>query len=326
MAPPDIYHDLESAGRALDAPVITIGNFDGSHLGHRALFRRTRELGRMLKRPTLAVTFQPHPVRFFKPDTSEFRLTPGDEKYEFIGKSPFVGILVLEFDGDIANLSPHDFVESIIDDGLGASCVVVGANFAFGQGRAGTTEDLRRLTHERDIGCEIYPELELDGEPVSSTRIRKQLEMGDVRRAARLLGRHYRLYGTVVRGEGRGREMGYPTANLEVEHLIPANGVYATLMHREGQPGRPAATSIGVRPVFEEPQRTVESYVLDTDEDVDLYGERVSLEFTARLRGERDFESVDELIEQMGRDVERVRRHYQSDHPLELTHGNSDAS
>jgi riboflavin kinase/FMN adenylyltransferase len=312
MAPPDIYRDLDAAGRAFEEPVITIGNFDGVHLGHRALFRRTRELGRSLKSPTLAVTFRPHPVRFFKSEVPDFRLTPDREKCRLIGESGLDGVLLLEFDRDIAELSPNDFVDSILARGLDASCVVVGANFAFGKGRAGTTEDLTRLAGERGIDTEIYPELEWDGEPISSTRIRECLRAGDVYRAARLLGRQYRLFGTVVEGEKRGRELGYPTANLDTEHLVPAHGVYATLLHDEHRwsEGRPAATSIGVRPVFDEPQETVESYVLDADDSLDLYGERVAIEFAERLREERDFDSVEELVAQMDRDVESVRRHF----------------
>lgn len=311
MGQPDVYHRAEEAGAAFDDPVLTLGNFDGLHLGHQKVIGRALERGREAHSPVLAVTFCPHPVRFFKPDAPPFRLTTDDQKFRQLLDTGVDAVLALEFDESLAELSPESFVDQIIHRDLGARRVVVGANFRFGEGRAGTTDDLDRLAGEREIEVDTCDELVVDGATVSSTRIREAVESADVETASRLLGRPYKLIGHVVHGDQRGRELGYPTANIEADTLLPGNGVYATRLHLDDGPSLPAATSIGVRPTFEDDeQRTVEAFVLELDPETDLYGEPVRLDFHKHLRPEREFDSAHRLVEQMSDDVSAVRDYF----------------
>lgn len=312
MDQPGVFFDLDTAGKAVDAPVVTIGNFDGVHIGHREIFGRAIRRADEADVASLALTFSPHPVRYFRPDADEFRLTTDSQKFDLIKATGLDAVFALQFDRDIANLSPETFVDQLLDDGLGASCVIVGANFAFGKNRAGSTEDLEHLCDERGIATDIRRKVRHGGEVVSSTRIRGCLEDGRVDDAAELLGRRHRVSGRVVAGNKRGRELGYPTANLQTENLVPADGIYATYLHvRDGQ-RYPAATSIGTRPVFDGTERTTEAYVLDRD-DLDLYERRVELEFVEYIRDERDFPDTSALVEQMERDVEETREILQSE-------------
>jgi riboflavin kinase/FMN adenylyltransferase len=307
MGPTGIFHDLETAREALSNPVVTIGNFDGVHLGHQTIFEWVVDAAEERSAPSIALTFVPHPVRYFKPDTEEFRLTTDAEKFRLIEEAGLDAIVALTFDGHVASLEPDEFVAHILHEGLGAAAVAVGANFRFGQGRAGTTDDLKRLADDHGIDSKIFSEVTVDDRPVSSTRIRDALREGRVSEASSLLGRPYRLSGTVVRGEQRGRELGYPTANIEAEHLVPGHGIYATNLILDGT-SYPAATSIGVRPVFEGTNRTVEAYVLDAPSDFDIYDRDVQLDFHAYIRDERDFESSEALVRQMDRDIKDVRQ------------------
>ena len=301
-----VHRSLASAGRQLEAPVVTIGNFDGVHIGHQAIFRRVAQRANRKGVEAVALTFAPHPVRFFRPDTDEFRLTTDEQKFRLILEQGIDEVVALRFDENLASLGPDEFVETILHQGLGASEALVGTNFAFGKGRTGTTDDLQRLCSERGIETELCEKVEYDGDTVSSTRIRNKLEEGRVAYAAELLGRRHRVSGKVVEGDRRGRELGYPTANLRAENLLPSDGIYATYLHVEGEAPLPSASSIGVRPVFDGSERTTESYVLDRD-DLELYGREVELEFVEFVRPERDFDSPDALVEQMEDDVDRVR-------------------
>lgn len=307
MDQPGVFFDLETAGDAVDAPVVTIGNFDGVHIGHRKIFEKAIERADEAGVASLALTFSPHPVRFFRPDTGEFRLTTDTQKFELINDAGLDAVFALQFDETVAGLSPEAFVTRLLDEGLGASRVIVGANFAFGKNRAGSTDDLARLCHERGIATDICRKVRYAEDVVSSTRIRNCLDEGRVNDAAELLGRRHRVVGEVVAGEKRGRELGYPTANLQPENLLPADGIYATYLHVRGGRQYPAATSIGTRPVFDGDERTTEAYVLDRD-DLDLYDETVELEFVQYIRDERDFSDTAALVEQMERDVENTRK------------------
>lgn len=303
---PAVYPTLPSARTELDEPVVTIGNFDGVHLGHQEIFERTHRHADRLDTAAVALTFVPHPVRYFRPETDEFRISTDQHKFELMIRHGLDGVVALPFDEQLASLEPAAFVDEIIADGLDASVVVVGTNFRFGRKRAGSTDDLERLAAERDIETEIVSEVERDGEVVSSTRIRKLLREGAVNEAAQLLTRPHRVCGTVVHGEKRGRTLGYPTANIDPENLIPANGIYATRLHVDGQPPLPAASSIGIRPTFDGEERRLESFVLDRD-DLDLYDAEVEVEFIEYVRPEESFDSADALVSQMDDDVEAVR-------------------
>ncbi|MFW5966622.1 MAG: bifunctional riboflavin kinase/FAD synthetase [Persicimonas sp.] len=309
-----VYRTLETAARQLDSPVVTIGNFDGVHLGHQAIFARVRKLADDREAPAVAVTFCPHPVRYFRPDAPPFRLTTEEQKQRLLAEYGLHASVMLDFNEDLAELSPEKFVAQVLDEGLSATAVVVGQDFAFGQGRAGTTDDLERLCAQRGIEAHIVPHVELDGEPVSSTRVRKAIEQGDMDLTTRLLGRPYRIGGEVVRGEQRGRRLGFPTANIATENpLLPPNGVYATTLHVDDFAPLHSITNVGTRPTFGESEITVETFVLGGDgqpDQLDLYGAHVELDFWKMVRPERAFESADELIEQIERDVDQVRRYF----------------
>ena len=302
----DVFHTLDEAAAHLESPVVTIGNFDGVHMGHRTIFRRVDELACDAGVRSVALTFSPHPVRFFRPDVDEFRLTTDRQKFRLIREAGIDHVVALRFDQNVASLSPSDFVGDIIDNGLRASKTLVGANFRFGKNRAGSTDDLVRLCSDRGIDTEICEEVEYDGDTVSSTRIRQELSESNVRYASKLLERNHTVEGLVVKGEQRGRDLGFPTANIEPENLVPGDGIYATFLHIPGESPLPSATSIGYRPTFEGDGRTIECFVLDR-EDLDLYGEGVELEFVQFVRPELEFEGSEALVEQMHEDVRDVR-------------------
>lgn len=294
--------------------VVTLGNFDGVHRGHKAVLSRLVEIGRERGLPTVAVTFDPHPLAVLHPDRAPELITPGSIRDDLLAAAGLDGLLVLEFTTEFAQQSPQEFVESTFVDGLRAKVVVVGVDTRFGYKNSGDVDTLRELgaTH----GFEVVALEDVgDGERWSSTSVRQALSEGDVAAAARVLGRPHRVVGTVVHGHHRGRELGFPTANLspDSDGLVPAEGVYAGWLTRldraAGEPDRtmPAAISIGTNPTFDtKDRRTVEAYVLDRD-DLDLYDERVVVEFVEHIRPTLRFESIDELLVAMAKDVEQCR-------------------
>ncbi len=306
-----VFRTLKEAAEALVAPVVTIGNFDGVHLGHQAILSRVRELADERGTAAVALTFSPHPVRYFREDAPAFRLTTNHQKLDLLDQFGLDATVMLDFDADLAALTPEQFVDQIIDEGLDATCVVVGSDFRFGKGRAGDTTDLERLCRERGIGAEIAAHVELDGEPISSTRVRRELAQGHMEEIVRLLGRPYRIEGEVVEGDQRGRKLGFPTANIATTNpLLPPNGVYATSLHVEGLPSLHSITNVGTRPTFGGDDVTVESFVLSHDADdvdLDLYGQNVELDFWKFVRHEKKFDSPEELVAQIKEDVSKVR-------------------
>ncbi|MFP4597133.1 MAG: bifunctional riboflavin kinase/FAD synthetase [Persicimonas sp.] len=306
-----VFRTLKEAAEALEAPVVTIGNFDGVHLGHQAIISRVRQLADERGTAAVALTFSPHPVRYFREGAPAFRLTTNHQKLDLLDQFGLDATVMLDFDADLAALTPEQFVDQIIDGGLGATCVVVGSDFRFGKGRAGDTADLERLCEERGIGTEIAAHVELDGEPISSTRVRRELARGHMEEIVRLLGRPYRIEGEVVEGDQRGRKLGFPTANIATTNpLLPPNGVYATSLYVDGLPSLHSITNVGTRPTFDGDTVTVESFVLSHDEDevdLDLYGKRVELDFWTFVRDEQKFDSPEELVAQIEQDVAEVR-------------------
>jgi riboflavin kinase/FMN adenylyltransferase len=301
----------------LGRTVVTIGNFDGVHLGHQQVVRAARvtaaELG---ADAVVAVTFDPHPVAVLRPEHAPPPLTSVRRRVELLAGAGVDAVLVVPFDREVAGWSPQRFVEDVLVDALHAVAVVVGANFRFGSRAAGDVPLLERLG--RELGEEA-PErgfravgVPLDGGPQawSSTYVRRCLAEGDVEAAAAALGRPVSVRGPVQRGDRRGRELGYPTANVGIgAEAAPADGVYAGwLTVLEDGARHPAAISVGTNPTFEgERVRRVEAHVLDRD-DLDLYDREVEVAFTTRLRGMERFDSVEELLEAMARDVERARQ------------------
>ncbi|TMQ70487.1 MAG: bifunctional riboflavin kinase/FAD synthetase [Candidatus Eisenbacteria bacterium] len=289
--------------------VVTIGVFDGLHLGHQAILARTK--ARAEGGPCVVMSFDPHPDVVLA--RGDFRspppLTPLGEKRALLKSLGMDRFEVLPFTRELASLEPEAFVDRHLVAPFAPSALVVGDGFALGRGRSGTVERLRTIGETRGFDVEAVPLVMMDGAPVSSTRIRASLGSGRVAEAGRLLGRRYGLAGTVVTGDGRGRELGFPTANLRLheERLLPADGIYAVLASVAGQEGwHPAAMSIGVRPTFDGQVRTLEVHLLDWSGD--LVGRTLAVEFVEWLRPELRFESVAALVAAMAGDVAETRR------------------
>lgn len=296
--------------------VVAIGNFDGVHTGHQQLLatavRRARELsedGRAL--PVVVVTFWPHPMSVIAPaGKAPLLLTSLSDRIALLRRHGADEVRVIQFTREVMGWSPERFVETIIGP-LNPALVVVGESFTFGRNAKGTPETMRQVGEDR-FGVEVLRLVSVDSEQTCSTLVRKALACGDVAQAARHLGRPFRVRGVVVVGDQRGRQLGYPTANLPVaaDMATPADGVYAGWLRRLDEPDAPrlpAAISVGTNPTFDGLERRVESHVLDRT-DLELYGVEIAVEFVARLRGQVRFSSVDDLIAQMTTDVAETRR------------------
>jgi len=297
----------------LGRSVVVIGNFDGVHLGHRRVIARAREIADARGLQVVAVTFDPHPMAVLRPDHAPITLTSIGERAALLQDAGADSVLALPFTTEVAAWSPEEFVDRILVDLLHAAAVVVGANFRFGHRAAGDVALLTAAGLDRDFTTEGIP---LDGGPMvwSSTYVRTCLAAGDVAGAAEALGRPVTVRGVVVRGDQRGRELGFPTANVPTAEATatPADGVYAGWLRRLDTGERyPAAISVGTNPTFDgHRERRVESYVLDRDDPEDwleLYDVEVEVEFVERLRGMVRFDSVEELVAQMKDDVARSR-------------------
>jgi riboflavin kinase/FMN adenylyltransferase len=275
---------------------IAVGEFDGVHIGHREVIGGSDTV----------LTFEPHPLRVVRPEAAPKLLTSLDVKAELIGGLGVEELVVIPFDEGFAHQSPQEFIDHVLVERLRATRVSVGENFRFGHRARG---DHRLLAADGRFEVVVHPLLEVGGEVVSSSHIRGLIQAGDVAEAGRLLGAPFQLSGEVAHGDARGRELGFPTANLipNERFACPSHGVYACVARTDAAAGAvPAAVSIGVRPTFDTGRRElIEAYLLDFEDD--LYGSELRLDFLQRLRGERRFEDAQTLIEQMRADVERTR-------------------
>jgi riboflavin kinase / FMN adenylyltransferase len=310
---PRVWRSLDEVPDDLGRTVVTVGNFDGVHLGHRHVIRRAREVAAELGVDRVAaVTFHPHPMAVLRPEHAPPTLTNIDGRIDLLVAAGVDDVLVVPFTREIAAWSPQRFVEDILVATLHASAVVVGANFRFGNKAAGDVSTLRELGGRHGFVAEGVA---LDGgtQVWSSTYVRNCVAAGDVEGAAEALGHPFTVRGVVVEGDRRGRELGFPTANVPTQgiHAAPADGVYAGWLRRldaAGAAPMPAAISVGTNPTFEGVVgRRVESYVLDRD-DLELYGVEVEVAFVERLRGMVAFEGIEALVEQMRADVVRARQ------------------
>ncbi len=285
--------------------VLTIGAFDGVHRGHQQLIGQLVQRARQTERLAGLITFHPHPSAVLSPhNPTQYLTTPG-EKVALLEKLNLDVVAILPFNREMANVSARDFV-ALICRHLHMTELWIGRDFALGRGREGDADTLKAIGQEMGYTVRIVQPFTWQGQVVSSTRIRALLQEGQVGQASELLGRYYSLAGEVVAGARRGRCLGFPTANLEVraERATPANGIYATFAIL-GQERHPAVTNIGTRPSFDNGDRTIETYILDFDEDI--YGCDLVVEFVEYLRPEKRFDSIDELIAQIERDVHRAR-------------------
>lgn len=286
---------------------VTVGNFDGVHRGHRALLGRLRALADAAAAPALAITFDPHPATLLRPAEAPVPLVWPEREVELLIEAGATEVGVFRTGPWLLGLSAREFFDRVIRDQLGARGLVEGPNFAFGHDRQGTVAILKEWCGGAGIGFEVVEGTRIDGELVSSSRIRRALGAGDVAEATRLMGRPHRIRGTIGRGAGRGAGLGFPTANLTaIDTLIPADGVYAARAFIEGRgPAHAAACNIGPNPTFGESSRKVEAHLLGYS--ADLYDRRVELEFIKRLRATRRFAGLDELVRQVRADIDETR-------------------
>ena len=300
------WRGVESAPPGWGRCVVTIGVFDGVHRGHQQILGRAVERARAAAIPSVVLTFDPHPAEVVRPGSHPTVLTGPRRKAELFEQLGIDVMCVLPFNQEFSRLAPDEFVHRVLVEHLHAAAVVVGENFRFGHKAAGDVTLLRSLGSRFGFATEAVGIVRDDDMTYSSTYIRSCVDAGDVDAAARALTRPHRLEGVVVRGDMRGRALGYPTANLETapHAAIPADGVYAGRLIVGGR-ALVAAISVGSNPTFEGTERRVEAYALDFD--ADLYGTHVAVEFVARLRGMVRFDSVEELRSQMAADVERTR-------------------
>jgi len=290
---------------------VTIGVFDGVHRGHQHLVALLLERARQQGLAAVAVTFNPHPRTVLRPGTAVTYLTSLEERVELLQSLGLDAVAVLAFTSELAQLSARDFV-SLLAQELEMKLLVVGSDFALGRNREGTVGVLRQLGRDLGFAVEVGQLLTEEGEKVGSSSVRQALSAGDMEQVARLLGRPFSLSGPVVVGAHRGRSIGFPTANigLGLDRALPAFGVYVTRAYvRENSYA--SCTNIGVRPTFDaEPRPTVETYILDLDED--LYGQELRIDLLHRLRGELRFDSVDDLVAQIRRDIHSTREYFRA--------------
>jgi riboflavin kinase/FMN adenylyltransferase len=298
------YQFVETPDRGA---TVAIGNFDGVHLGHLSVIEMARAAAP--DAPLGVVTFEPHPRSYFAPDADAFRLMNAEARATRLEKIGVDCLYELNFNAALAGLSPHEFARQVIADGLGLTHVVVGSDFRFGQGRAGSAQDLVRFGNDMGFGVTIAPLLDQGAGTVSSTAIRAALKDGRPRDAADMLGHWHRMEGPVIGGEQRGRELGFPTANMSIDGLhAPAFGVYAVLVEVRDGPHAGhyhGAASMGVRPMFGENKPNLETFLFDFSGD--LYGATLSVALVDYLRGEEKFDSLDALITQMNADCATAR-------------------
>ena len=287
--------------------VVSIGNFDGLHLGHRAILKTVVERARALGVQSVAMTFSPHPIQFLAPDRAPRLISTLEQKIALMKQTGIDVLFIAQFDQTFSRQSPEHFVREFLIDGLRARSVCVGGNFNFGYRQRGTIQTLREFASHFEV-IEIPP-VRVRGTVVSSSRVRELVEAGEVSGACRLLGRWIQIEGKIVSGAGRGRTMQVPTLNLEPQNeLIPKVGVYVTRISLDNGPFMNAATNVGFRPTFDETRLTIETFVLD--KQVSGNADHASLEFIYRLRDEKKFASANELQSQIGLDVKRAQKFF----------------
>ncbi len=305
-----IFHDYKAVPASARGASAAIGNFDGVHLGHRSVIEQARAAGAGSGAPLGILTFEPHPREFFAPDAPPFRLMNPAARASRLAKLEVNTLFELPFDAGMAALSPREFAQQVITDGLGLAHVVVGKDFCFGKGRAGNAQMLAEFGTEMAFGVTIADLVAADTGQVSSTAIRRALGDGRPRDAAAMLGHWHRIEGAIIRGHQRGRDLGYPTANIAITGLHPPRfGVYAVLADVLTGPHAGqyhGAASLGTRPMFDGEVANLETYLFDFSGD--LYGAEMSVALVDFLRPEETFDSLEAFIAQMGADCDQARR------------------
>jgi riboflavin kinase/FMN adenylyltransferase len=291
----------------LKGSIVALGNFDGFHLGHQAVAIRAIARGFHERRRVIVATFDPHPVRFFKPGLPPFRLTTLDQREALFAHAGADAMLVFEFTRELASMDAEGFVVEVLGERIGAAGVVTGDDFSFGKGRQGDVAMLKALGERHGVIAEAVPQVLLDGERISSGRIREALIEGDSATATHMLTRDYAIEGVVQRGDARGRELGFPTANLDLgDYQRPKYGIYAVRVTLDDGTEHPGVASLGVRPTFDPPQELLEVHLFDFD--ADLYGRKIEVALHAYIREEKKFGDVADLVAHMRDDEAKARK------------------
>jgi riboflavin kinase / FMN adenylyltransferase len=291
----------------LKGSILALGNFDGFHLGHQAVVGRAVARAFHERRPVIVATFDPHPVTYFKPGLPPFRLTSLDQREALFAHAGADAMLVFEFNDELRSTTAEDFVDELVARRIGAAGVVTGDDFGFGKGRTGNVELLRTLAAEHGVVAEAVAPVLIDGVRVSSGRVREALVAGDTATATHLLTRDFAIEGVVERGDARGRELGYPTANLQLgDYQRPKYGIYAVRVTLDDGSEHPGVASLGVRPTFDPPRELLEAHLFDFSGD--LYGRKIGVALHAFIREERKFDSADALVAEMKSDEAAARK------------------
>ncbi|UOD82636.1 bifunctional riboflavin kinase/FAD synthetase [Paenarthrobacter ureafaciens] len=318
-----IWNDPTEVPRDFGPTVVTIGNFDGVHRGHQHVLAQVTQTARRHGIPAVAVTFDPHPAQVHRPESAPELIMGVQDKLEALGSTGMDAVLVMKYTLELAAMTPLEFVRDVLVEGLHAEHVVVGHDLRFGAGNVGDVGTMQELGEQLGFSVQVVNEYGAGGFPVhddgdtdrrcSSTWVREALSQGDVVTAAAVLGRPHRMRGEVVHGAARGRDLGFPTANLSHDSTgyVPADGIYAGWLIDESGTRWPAAISVGSNPTFDGVSRQVEAHVIDRPreavEDFDLYGQTVAVEFTRRLRGMVAYQGPEALVKQMNLDVAQAR-------------------
>jgi riboflavin kinase/FMN adenylyltransferase len=301
-----LFHD-QPIPEGLRGAIIALGNFDGFHLGHQAVVGRAVQRGAHERRPVIVATFDPHPVRHFRLDTPPFRLTTLDQRERLFGQAGADAMLVFNFGAELASTTAEDFVAGILANRFGASGVVTGEDFTFGKGRGGNSLILRDLGAEHGIGAETVEPVMLDGMRISSGLVREALQAGNPGAATKMLTRPFAIQGTVIHGDKRGRELGWPTANVELgNYLRPKYGIYAVRVTLDDGSEHAGVASLGIRPTFDPPVELLEAVLFDVEHD--LYDRTIEVALHHYLRPEMKFDNLDALKSQMNEDEKAARR------------------
>lgn len=298
----EIIQGIENLKSQLRNPVVTLGNFDGIHIGHQRIFQKVIDNAKKINGESVVITFDPHPLKILSPEQCPPLLTPFRKKMMFMEKTGVEKVLCIRFTKAFSEIAPHDFVKQILMEKIHAKKIIIGYNYRFGKEKMGTADSLKEICSSLGIEVEVVDALVVDNIPVSSSKIRELIREGEVEKASKLLGRAYLVMGRVIHGAQRGHHLGFPTANIEmIEELYPKPGVYAVRVELHHQVLNGLA-NLGFNPTFEAQKLSLEVHLLNFNQDI--YGDELQVSFIRRIRDEMRFSSPKELMDQIQRDIE----------------------
>ena len=302
----EVFHGIEAVQKKFKNPAITIGNFDGVHMGHQALFQRVKQWAGELNGESIVVTFDPHPLEVLFPEKAPLFITSHRQKLDLIARCGIDATIVIPFDHEFSQMSAREFVKVILVDKIGTRAIVVGHDYRFGHSRVGDIPFLRKLGQQYGFEVEIVTAIKMNHTPVSSTSIRRMIAKGDVSEANRLLGRPFEVGGIVIEGRKRGVKLGFPTANIRMQGVAsPRTGVYVIEAEVDGKTYEGAA-NLGYNPTFGDAELSLEAHLFDFNQDI--YGKYITIRFIDRLRDEKRFSGPEELRAQIQKDIDTARK------------------